>query len=131
MLRRLLLGLVIGMLVGGLLAAGLVKGLGMDHAWGSAVLASLCAALAGALPGLVAGKPIWAQGGAIEAGLKAVFGALLVSGGMFAIRKWLGVHVALPSIGAGTGAIGDLPATSLPLLTGILGALYGLDNTPS
>ena len=129
MLRRLVFGLVIGMLVGGLLAAGLVKGLGMDHM--TAVLAYLFAALTGALTGLVAGKPIWAQGGAIEAGLKAIFGALLAAGGMFAIRSWLGMHLDLSAIGAGAGSIGELPAASLPLLSGVLGALYGLDNTPA
>ena len=130
MLKRLLLGLLIGLIMGGLVAAGLVKGLGMTI-WNGAPLAYLFAALTGALVGLVAGKPIWASGGQIEAGLKAIFGALITAGGMYAVRTWLGVQVDLRSIGAGIGVVGNLPAVSLPLLSALLGALYGLDNTPA
>src|SRR5262249_12471923 len=112
MLRRLLVGLVIGLVVGGLLAAALIKGFGMPllDGTGGAVLAYVSAALGGVLTGLVAGKPIWAQGGRIEAGLKAAFGALLAVGAMFALRQWVTVHVNLTAVGAGDGPLGDLPA---------------------
>jgi hypothetical protein len=81
---------------------------------------------------LVAGKPIWASGAKIEAGLKAVSGALLGAGAMFAIRRWGGSlgMLEVPAIGAnGATAIGDLPAVSLPLVAAILGAFFELDNT--
>src|SRR5271169_3627188 len=101
MLRRLLIGLVLGLVVGGLAAAGLVAGLHMtmfDAGTGGIVLAYIAAALTGVLTGLVAGKPIWASGAKIEAGLKAFFGALLGAGLMFALRHWGG---ALPPLNLG------------------------------
>src|SRR5580704_11431323 len=94
MLRRLLVGLVLGLVVGGLVAAGFVQGLHVltfGDGTGGALFAYATAAVTGVLTGLVAGKPIWASGAKIEAGLKAVFGALLGAGLMFAIRQW--VHV--------------------------------------
>jgi hypothetical protein len=134
MFRRLLVGLILGLIVGGLAAAALVGGLHMtafgEGAGGSA-MAYLAAAFTGVLTGLVAGKPIWASGAKIEAGLKAFFGALLAAGLMFAIRKWLTADVNLSFIGAGSGAIGELPATSLPLLAAVLGGFFELDNTGS
>jgi hypothetical protein len=128
MLRRLLLGLVIGLLTGSLVAAALISGLGM-LTFGSALFAYAFAAATGVLTGLVAGTPIWAKGGQIEAGLKAFFGALLAAGGMFAIRKWLMMGVDLSVLHAGAGAIGELPAASLPVIGAVLGAFYELDNT--
>ena len=89
MLRRLILGLVVGLVIGAALAVGLVR-LG-EVTFGGAggdMLAYLSAAAAGALTGLVAGKPIWASGARIEGGLKALFGALLAAGAMFALRQW-------------------------------------------
>jgi hypothetical protein len=134
MMRRLLVGLVLGLLVGGLVAAGLVAGLHIvDFAFitGGAVLAYLTAAVTGVLTGLVAGKPIWASGAKIEAGLKAFFGALIGVGLMFALRQWAGgVRLDLSPIGAGGPAsLGDLPAASLPLLAAVLGGFFELDNT--
>ncbi len=133
MFRRLLVGLVIGLLVGGVLAAGLVAGLKLTVFAGGTglVLAYLCAAVAGVATGLFAGKPIWESGAKIEAGLKAFFGALLALGGMFALRQWAGAWVLdLNAVGElGKGAIGSLPAASLPLISGVLGALFELDNT--
>jgi hypothetical protein len=133
MLRRLLVGLVLGLVVGGVLSAGLVVGLGMPRFVGTsgAVLAYLAAALTGVLTGLVTGKPIWASGAKIEAGLKAFFGALMGAGVMFALRQWAGAWmIDLPAIGAnGSTAVGDLPAASLPLLAAILGSFFSLDNT--
>ena len=90
MLRRLLVGLILGAIVGGLVAAGLVAGLHVLLFAGTTgvVLAYLTAAATGVLTGLVAGKPIWASGAKIEAGLKAFFGALIAAGLMFAARRW-------------------------------------------
>lgn len=130
MLRRLLLGLVIGLLMGGLVAAGLVAGLHVTSFLGAggAVLAYLMAALTGVLTGLVAGKPIWATGAKIEAGLKAFFGALLAAGLMFALRTW--VKVEVPEMATmPAGQLGDLPATALPIIAALLGGFFELDNT--
>jgi hypothetical protein len=133
MLRRLFVGLVIGILVGGAMAAALVSGLKMTTFFGSggAVLGYLSAALTGVVTGLVAGKPIWASGAKIEAGLKAVVGALLAAGAMFALRQWAGgVTVDLNAIGAGGPApLAELPAASLPLIAALLGGFFELDNT--
>lgn len=128
MVKRLLLGLILGLVVGALIAAGLVAGLHITAF--TAVMAYLFAALTGVVVGLVAGKPIWAPGGQIEAGLKAFFGAVLGAGGMFAIRQWLNVHVDLSMIQAGmSGALGELPAAALPLIAAVIGGFYELDNT--
>lgn len=138
MLRRLLLGLVIGLLMGGLVAAGLVAGLHMATftGTGGAVLAYLAAALTGVLTGLVAGKPIWATGAKIEAGLKAFFGALLAAGLMFALRQWAGgFHAPITTVTPAdpvTGLplpLGDLPAAALPIIAALLGGFFELDNT--
>ena len=132
MLRRLLVGLVIGLVIGGLMAAALLKGLNAPllDTTGGAVMAYLFAALTGVVTGLVAGKPIWASGGQIEAGLKAVFGALLAAGAMFALRTWAHVHLNLSVIDPrAIGELGQLPLASLPLIGGVLGTFYELDNT--
>jgi hypothetical protein len=133
MLRRLLIGLVLGLVVGGLVAAGLVAGLGVStfSSAGGALVAYLVAALTGVLTGLVAGKPIWSSGAKVEAGLKAVFGALVGAGLMFALRRWAGSWmISLPVIGAnGPTAVADLPAVSLPLLAAVLGSFFEIDNT--
>jgi hypothetical protein len=128
MVKRLFLGLILGFVIGALVAAALVAGLHMLAF--AAAPAYLFAAMTGVLVGLVAGKPIWARGGQIEAGLKAFFGALLGAGGMFAIRQWLKVDVDLSMIQHGmSGMVGDLPAASLPLLAAVIGGFYELDNT--
>lgn len=132
MLRRLLLGLVIGLLMGGLVAAGLVAGLHVSTFMGTSgvVLAYLTAALTGVLTGLVAGKPIWATGAKIEAGLKAFFGALLAAGLMFAMRQWAGgLHAPVTSVTPVDLPIGDLPAVALPIIAALLGGFFELDNT--
>jgi hypothetical protein len=133
MLKRLLVGLVLGVVIGGVVAAAVVKGLGVvsftatGGALGGPALAYLAAIATGVLAGLVAGKPIWAKGAWIEVALKAFFGSLLAAGAMFALRKWGNVSVNLQALGSGT--LGDLPATSLPIISTVLGIFYELDNT--
>lgn len=130
MLKRFIVGLVLGAVIGAVVAAVLVQGLGMV-AFSSGVFAYLAAAAAGAIAGLVAGKPIWAADGRIEAGLKAFFGVLLSLGGMFVLRQWGHLHVDLGALKAGSGDLGDLPAASLPIISAVLSAFFELDNTPS
>lgn len=137
MVKRLVYGLLLGLLVGGLIAAAVVKGLGTLSfvGTGGAVLAYVFAAVTGVLVGLVAGKPIWASGGQIEAGLKAIVGALLGAGAMFAMRRWLAIDVDLHSLVAGISPAtpepaGLLPVTTLPAIAAVLGAFYEADNTP-
>jgi hypothetical protein len=139
MLRRLLVGLILGLIVGGLVAAGLVAGLhiplfALDA--GGAALAYVTAAVAGVLTGLVAGKPIWASGAKIEAGLKAFFGALLATGLMFALRQWVHFQPDMSFLAPGApldqvkdAALGEVPALSLPLVAAVLGGFFELDNT--
>ena len=135
MLRRLLLGSgprahrrrARGGCVGGGAA------LALFGAGGGAALAYLAAALTGVLTGLVAGKPIWASGAKIEAGLKAFFGALLAAGLMFAIRQWVHFVPDMAFLARGDPAdlattASDVPALALPLVA-VLGGFFELDNT--
>ena len=128
MVRRLLIGLALGALLGAIAAAALIKGLGVVSFGLLFALAS--AAVTGAVVGLVAGKPIWANGAKIEAGLKAGAGAILGVIAMFLVRKFIGASVDLTNFGAGAGTIGDLPATSLPIVAALLGGFFEADNTP-
>jgi hypothetical protein len=128
MMRRLLLGLVIGLVTGALVAAALVAGLGWTE-FPNAVMAYALAAITGSMTGLVAGKPIWAKGGQIEAALKAVFGGVLAAAGMFAVRRWLTMDVDLNVLHAGAGKLSELPGAALPLVAAVLGGFYELDNT--
>ena len=108
MLKRLLFGLLFGLLVGGLLAAAVIKGVGMfafTGSTGAVVLAYVFAAVTGVLVGLVAGKPIWASGGQIEAGLKAVVGGGAVGGALAWSFARRGVSVTVVEAGRiGRGA---------------------------
>ena len=130
MVKRLFVGLVLGTVIGAVVAAVLVQGLGMAL-FSNAVFAYLAAAATGVITGLVAGKPIWAADGKIEAGLKAFFGILLGLGGMFALRTWANVHLDLSMLKAGEGALGALPAASLPIIAAVLAGFYEIDNSPS
>lgn len=123
--KRALIGLVKGLVLGGAIALLLVQVLGVATfgAW----LAYPLAALVGIIAGLVAGRPIWDREGRIEAGLKAVVGAIVGAGLMFALRKWLNPAVDLGSFGA--GGLGELPVVSLPLIVTLLSVFYELDNT--
>lgn len=138
MLVRLLVGLVKGLVVGGLLGFALAKA---GFIAPGAIIAYLAGALAGALVGLVAGKPIWAKDAKIEAGMKAVVGALLGAGLMFVARKWLGFMMPVPlgaladanaSLGETNvmGTFGGLAVTSLAFVAAVLGGFYEVDNTP-
>ncbi len=130
MLKRLFAGLILGAVLGAVVAAVLVQGLGVwSFAISGAAYAYLSAAAAGMLTGLVAGKPIWAPDGRIEASLKAFFGALLALGGMFAMRQWVHADLDLSAFKAGAGELGDLPAVALPLITALLGGFFELDNS--
>jgi hypothetical protein len=131
MLRRLFVGLLLGAVIGGAAATALVAWLKVTLFDGTGgTLEAYGAALGvGVLAGLITGKPIWASDAKVEAGLKAVFGALLAAAGMFALRRWA-PHVTLPApLGTGDSAqLGDLPA-SLAVVGASLGALFELDNT--
>ena len=140
MIGRLLFGIIKGIIVGGLVGFALAK---MGFVAPGAVIAYIGAAVTGVLIGLVAGKPIWAKDAKIEAGMKAVVGALLGAGLMWAARRWLG-GVPIPfSLGAlaepsrslhetgSFGTVGGLALTSLPVVAGLLGAFYEVDNTPA
>jgi hypothetical protein len=127
MVKRLVIGLVLGVILGAALAAVLVQGLGIVTF--APATAYLAAAATGVITGLVAGKPIWAADGKIEAGLKAFFGALLSLGAMFVLRRWVSVPVDLSALKAGAGTLGDLPAAALPMIAAALSAFYELDNT--
>jgi hypothetical protein len=132
MLRRLILGMVFGLIVGGAVAFGLVRlGELAFTSGGGEAIGYLSSAVAGALTGAIAGKPIWASGAKIEAGLKSFFGAVLAVGAMFALQRWGGgIKPELSALGGdGNIPIGELPLMSLPLISGVLGGLFGLDNT--
>jgi|RhiMethySRZTD1v2_1073278.scaffolds.fasta_scaffold101834_3 hypothetical protein len=125
MLRRLLFGLFKGALIGGVAAAVLIKGLGVAVFGG--FLAYTAAVLVGAVTGLFAGKPLWARDARIEVILKAIVGAAVAGAAMFALRKWVPAEIDLSALGA--GAVGSLPAVSLPLISTFLAVVFELDNT--
>lgn len=140
MLLRLLLGLAKGLIVGGLIGFALAKA---GIVAPGAIFAYLMASATGVAVGLVTGKPIWAKDAKIEAGMKAIVGALIGAGLMWAIRRWLS-HVPIPfnlgtlgavntSLGDSSqyGTIGGLSLTSLATVGGVLGAFYDADNTPA
>lgn len=123
---RLVLGIVLGALVGAAVAALAVKVLMITTL--GALVAYPMAVLVGVLTGLVAGKPIWAKGARIEAGLKAVFGALLAAGLMYALRTWVGFEVDLSAFGLGQGALGQLSAVVFPTIAVLLSLVFEVDN---
>jgi hypothetical protein len=125
MLKRLLLGLVKGGLVGGAFALLMIHGFGLN-AFG-ALLAYILAMVVGVVTGLVAGKPIWAKDARIEAGLKAVAGAVVGALLMLALRSWANISLDLGAYG--NGVIGELPIVALPTVATLLALFYEVDNT--
>jgi len=139
MLKRLLIGIVKGLFIGGLLGFGLAK---VGIAAPGAVVAYIAASVAGVLTGLVAGKPIWAKDAKVEAGMKALVGALLGAGLMYATRRWLtlgvpfdlgdlaAVNESLSELPGTAGTVGGLAVTSLAAVAALLGGFYEADNNP-
>lgn len=123
---RIVWGLVLGVLVGGIAAAVAIKGFGVLVL--GAVAAYALAVAVGLVTGLVAGKPIWAADARIEATLKAIFGALLAAGMMYALRRWVDFGIDLSSLGLGSAPAGQLAATSLPAIGAVLALLFEADN---
>ena len=114
----LFVGLVIG---GGAAALSAYIGAGTALTY---VLAVAC----GIVVGLVAGKPIWAKGARIEAGLKAVFGAAVAGFLLYALRRWGDISLDLSSLRLGEGSIGSNPLLSLPIVATALALMYEVDN---
>ena len=77
MLSRLIKGLLKGLALGAAVAAALVFGLKVTTVQPWLGYAFACGT--GLLAGALTGKPAWAPGAKIEAGLKSAFGALLMS----------------------------------------------------
>lgn len=130
MLGRLLIGIVKGLVIGGLVGFGLVKlGMGLP----GAVIAYLAAAVTGVVIGLVAGKPIWAKDAKIEAGAKAIVGALLGVGLMAAARHWLTMPLpfAVGNLTPTGATVGGFSMTSLAAIAALLGGFYDADNDDS
>ena len=123
---RLVWSVVVAGLVGGAVAALAVKVLGIVTL--GAVAAYPLAVLVGVLVGLLAGKPIWAKGARVEAGIKAAFGALVAAGLMYALRTWVGFDLDLSSAGLGQGAAGMLPDIAFPAIALVLSLLFEVDN---
>lgn len=129
MIGRTLMGLVTGLLFGGVIAAGLVFGLG----WASLPfwMMAIAMVLTGALVGLVAGKPIWAEGARIEAGLKAGFGAVLAVVALWLLNRYTGLTnaTALP-FGHAKHVAGQVSVMAFPMIAALLTTLFEIDNTP-
>ena len=130
MFGRLLIGIVKGLILGALIGYGLVRlGLGIP----GALWAYPAAALTGVLVGLIAGKPIWAKDAKIEAGTKAVVGALLALGLMAAARTWLlfPLPFSLGPLAPEHATVGGFAMSSLAAIAALLGGFYEADNDSS
>lgn len=124
MLKRLIVGIILGVVIGGLLGYGLFQVLPGVMA---GVLGYAFAAATGVIVGLVAGKPIWAKGAQIEAGLKAFVGALLSMGLLFGIRF---IGLTIPEVaGIPAAEIGRHAVASLVTISTLLAIFYEVDNT--
>jgi hypothetical protein len=122
-LKRLVVGLLLGLVIGGLLGYGLFSV--FPTAMGG-ILAYAFAAVTGVIVGLVAGKPIWAKEGAIEAGLKAFVGALLGCGILFGLRF---LSFKVPAVAMFPAEeIGKHPLASLMAISTVLAMFYEIDN---
>ena len=122
--KRLGLGLLIGLLVGGVLGYALLQLMG-DPMGG--LLGYAFAATVGVLVGLLAGKPIWAKGAAVEAGLKAGIGALAACLLLLGLRY---IPISIPALAMIPGArLGYHALGSLMAVATVLAIFYELDNT--
>lgn len=92
------------------------------------VMAYALAAASGVLVGMIAGKPIWTKGAAVEGALKALFGGLVAAGLMYAARRWLTVQADLSAFGLGQDRLGFMTATAVPLVATILALVFEVDN---
>ena len=94
-------------------------------------LMAIAMALTGALVGLVAGKPIWAEGARIEAGLKAGFGAVLAVLALWLLNRYTGLTnaTALP-FGHAKHVVGQVSVLAFPMIAAVLTTLFEIDNTP-
>lgn len=129
MIGRTLTGLLTGLLLGGVIAAGLVFGLG----WASLPfwLMAVAMALTGTLIGLVAGKPVWAEGARIEAGLKAGVGAVLAVVSLWLLNRYTGLTNAAPlPFGHAKHVVGQVSVLAFPMIAAALTTLFEIDNTP-
>lgn len=125
MLTRFGLGLIKGLLLGGLVLAALFFG----ASWASVPvwMAYLLVVALGALTGLVAGKPIWQKDAKIEAGLKALVGAILAPAALYALRRW----VPLPQLPAPHAVADEVSVIAFPAVSVVIAMLFELDNSPS
>ena len=127
MLGRFVVGLLKGLLVGLAVSVPLQYfGLGI---LGSALLAYPLVVVLGVLTGFVAGRPIWARSARIEAYLKGVVGALLASGGLYALRAWVPLPVPELPGHIGGAELGAVAPLAFPLIASVIGVLFELDNT--
>jgi hypothetical protein len=124
MVKRLGIGLAIGIVLGGLLGYGLFQVLPWGMAGG---LGYVFAAVTGILVGLVAGKPIWAKGAGVEAGLKAAIGAVLGCALLFGLRF---LSFKVPTIADIPGDIvGRHPIGALLAISTALAVFYEIDTS--
>lgn len=130
MLGRLLIGIAKGLIVGFSLGFGLFK---VGMAVPIPILAYVAAAVTGVVVGLIAGKPIWAKDAKVEAGTKAVIGALLAAGLMAAARTWLMIPIPIPlgTLAPEGATIGGFAITALAAIGALLGGFYEADNNPA
>jgi len=125
MIKKVVLGIVEGGFIGGIVGAALSH---LHVLWGPFIAYPAVAAV-GALVGAIAGRPIWAREAKLEAMLKSIAGAFIGAVALYGARKWLaGVHVDLGALGAGTGAIGDVPAAVLLIIGASLGFVFEVDD---
>ena len=124
MLKRLGLGLAIGIVLGALLGYGLSQ---IPGSLMAGALGYVFAAVTGVVVGLVAGKPIWAKGAGVEAGLKAGIGALLSCALLFGLRF---LSFSVPGMaGIASAPIGQHPVGALVAISTLLAVFYELDNS--
>ncbi|HVU04475.1 MAG TPA: hypothetical protein VHE30_22110 [Polyangiaceae bacterium] len=81
------------------------------------------AAFTGVVTGLLAGRPVWAEGGRREAAVKVPAGVFLALATLFGFRKWL----SAVTVGASV-PLGDAPFVALPLLAVAIALVLEVDD---